>query len=59
MAGDGQMTLGSQIVKSGARKVRRLFNGKILTGFAGSTADAMTLLERFENRLEQEKVICV
>ena len=55
MAGDGQVTLGSQIVKSGARKVRRLFNGKILTGFAGSTADAMTLLERFENRLEQEK----
>ena len=55
MAGDGQVTLGSQIVKSGTRKVRRLFNGKILTGFADSTADAMTLLERFENRLEQEK----
>ncbi len=55
MAGDGQVTLGSQIIKSGARKVRRLFNGKILTGFAGSTADAMTLLERFEGCLEQEK----
>ena len=55
MAGDGQVTLGTQIVKSGARKVRRLFNGKILTGFAGSTADAMTLLERFESCLEQER----
>ena len=55
MAGDGQVTLGSQIVKSGAKKVRRLFNGKILTGFAGSTADAMTLLERFEDGLEREK----
>ena len=55
MAGDGQVTLGSQIIKSGARKVRRLFNGKILAGFAGGTADAMTLLERFEDRLEQEK----
>ena len=55
MAGDGQVTLGSQIVKSGARKVRPLLGGKILTGFAGSTADALTLLERFENCLEQEK----
>lgn len=55
MAGDGQVTLGSQIIKSGARKVRPLLGGKILTGFAGSTADAMTLLERFENCLEQEK----
>ena len=55
MAGDGQVTLGSQIIKSNARKVRRLYKGKILAGFAGSTADAMTLLERFENRLEQSK----
>lgn len=55
MAGDGQVTLGSQIIKSGARKVRKLYNGKVLAGFAGSTADAMTLLERFENRLEQCK----
>jgi len=55
MAGDGQVTLGSQIIKSNARKVRKLYKGKILAGFAGSTADAMTLLERFENRLEQSK----
>lgn len=55
MAGDGQVTLGSQVVKAGARKVRTLLDGKILTGFAGSTADAMTLLEKFEDCLEQEK----
>ncbi|MDR2137658.1 MAG: ATP-dependent protease subunit HslV [Synergistaceae bacterium] len=55
MAGDGQVTLGNQIIKSNARKVRRLYNGTVLAGFAGSTADAMTLLERFENRLEQCK----
>lgn len=55
MAGDGQVTLGSQVIKSGARKVRTLLRGKILTGFAGSTADAMTLLEKFEDCLEQEK----
>ncbi|MBQ7593800.1 MAG: ATP-dependent protease subunit HslV [Synergistaceae bacterium] len=55
MAGDGQVTLGSQVIKSGARKVRTLLDGKILTGFAGSTADAMTLLEKFETCLEQEK----
>ena len=55
MAGDGQVTLGSQVIKSTARKVRTLSNGKILTGFAGSTADAMTLLEKFEDCLEQEK----
>ena len=55
MAGDGQVTLGNQSIKSNARKVRKLLDGKILTGFAGSTADAMTLLEKFENCLEQEK----
>jgi ATP-dependent HslUV protease subunit HslV len=55
MAGDGQVTLGSQIIKANAKKVRRLYKGTVLTGFAGSTADAMTLLERFENRLEQCK----
>ena len=55
MAGDGQVTLGAQIIKSNARKVRRLYKGAVLAGFAGSTADAMTLLERFENRLEQCK----
>ena len=53
MAGDGQVTLGSQIIKSGAKKVRRLYKGSVLAGFAGSTADAMTLLERFETRLEE------
>jgi ATP-dependent HslUV protease subunit HslV len=55
MAGDGQVTLGTQIIKSNARKVRRLYNETVLAGFAGSTSDAMTLLERFENRLEQGK----
>ncbi|MDI9370237.1 MAG: ATP-dependent protease subunit HslV [Synergistota bacterium] len=53
LAGDGQITMGDQIVKSGARKVRRLYKGSVLAGFAGSTADAMTLLERFESRLEE------
>jgi ATP-dependent HslUV protease subunit HslV len=53
MAGDGQVTLGSQIIKSNARKVRRLYNGAVLAGFAGSTSDAMTLLERFETKLDQ------
>jgi len=53
MAGDGQVTFGAQIIKAGAKKVRRLYKGSVLAGFAGSTADAMTLLERFENRLEE------
>ena len=53
MAGDGQVTLGNQIIKAGAKKVRRLHKGTVLAGFAGSTADAMTLLERFESRLEE------
>jgi len=53
MAGDGQVTLGDQIIKRGARKVRKLYDNKVLAGFAGSTADAMTLLERFEKRLEE------
>jgi len=53
MAGDGQVTFGSQIIKAGAKKVRRLYKDSILAGFAGSTADAMTLLERFEAKLEQ------
>ncbi len=52
MAGDGQVTLGDTVVKSTARKVRRLAGGKVLAGFAGATADAFTLLERFEKRLE-------
>src|SRR6478672_6329401 len=53
MAGDGQVTLGDTIIKSTARKVRRLSNGNVLAGFAGSTADAFSLLSRFETKLEQ------
>jgi len=53
MAGDGQVTMGNTVVKSGARKVRRLYNDKILAGFAGSTADAFSLFQRFEAKLEQ------
>lgn len=52
VGGDGQVTLGHTVIKSNARKVRRLFNDKILAGFAGSTADAFTLFERFEGKLE-------
>lgn len=53
LAGDGQVTMGSEVLKSGARKLRRLFNGKIVSGFAGSTADAFALFARFEGKLEQ------
>jgi ATP-dependent HslUV protease subunit HslV len=53
LAGDGQVTLGETVIKGKARKVRRLSNGEILAGFAGSTADAFTLLSRFETKLEQ------
>ena len=53
MAGDGQVTLGDTVIKGKARKVRRLGGGNILSGFAGSTADAFTLLSRFETKLEQ------
>ncbi|HEY4365259.1 MAG TPA: ATP-dependent protease subunit HslV [Bryobacteraceae bacterium] len=53
MAGDGQVTLGSEVLKSGAKKLRRLYNGKIIAGFAGSTADAFALFARFESKLEQ------
>jgi ATP-dependent HslUV protease, peptidase subunit HslV len=53
MAGDGQVTLGETVIKGKARKVRRLSNDNILAGFAGSTADAFTLLARFETKLEQ------
>ena len=52
MAGDGQVTLGETVIKGNARKVRRISNGKILAGFAGSTADAFSLLTRFETNLE-------
>src|SRR5439155_15628811 len=53
MAGDGQVTLGEGIIKHSARKIRRLYNDKILAGFAGSTADAFSLFGRFEAKLEQ------
>ena len=53
VAGDGQVTTGSTIMKHKARKVRRLYNDKVIAGFAGATADAFTLFERFEGKLEQ------
>ena len=53
MAGDGQVTLGSEVLKGGAKKLRRLYNDKIIAGFAGSTADAFALFARFEAKLEQ------
>ncbi|MBM3490873.1 MAG: ATP-dependent protease subunit HslV [Alphaproteobacteria bacterium] len=53
VAGDGQVTLGQSVIKSNARKVRRLADGRILAGFAGATADAFTLFERLEAKLEQ------
>ena len=53
MAGDGQVTMGQQVMKHTARKIRRLFNDKVLAGFAGSTADALSLFERFEGKLQE------
>lgn len=53
IGGDGQVSLGNTIMKGNARKVRRLFDGKVLAGFAGGTADAFTLFERFEAKLQQ------
>jgi len=53
LGGDGQVTLGNTVMKGNARKVRRLYNGKVLAGFAGGTADAFTLFERFEGKLEK------
>jgi ATP-dependent HslUV protease subunit HslV len=55
MGGDGQVTLGNVVVKASARKVRRMYQDKILTGFAGGTADAFTLFERFEAKLEKHQ----
>src|SRR5260221_13724861 len=55
MGGDGQVTLGNIIIKQSARKVRRLYHDKILAGFAGATADAFTLFERFEAKLEKHQ----
>jgi ATP-dependent HslUV protease subunit HslV len=53
LAGDGQVTLGQTVMKHSAKKIRRLYNGKILGGFAGAAADAFTLFERFEEKLER------
>lgn len=53
VGGDGQVTLGNTIMKGNARKVRRLYDGKVLAGFAGGTADAFTLFERFEGQLQK------
>jgi len=55
IGGDGQVTLGDTIMKGNARKVRRLYHGKVLAGFAGGTADAFTLFERFEGKLEKHQ----
>ena len=52
IGGDGQVTLGNVVMKGNARKVRRLYNGQVLAGFAGATADAFTLFERFEGKLQ-------
>jgi ATP-dependent HslUV protease subunit HslV len=55
IAGDGQVSLGNTVKKGNARKVRRLYNGKVIAGFAGGTADAFTLFERFESKLEMHQ----
>ena len=53
MAGDGQVTMGNTVMKGNAHKVRRIYDGKVLTGFAGATADAFTLFDKFESRLKE------
>ncbi len=55
LGGDGQVTLGNAVMKGSARKVRKLYQGKVLAGFAGGTADAFTLIERFESKLEKHQ----
>ena len=55
IGGDGQVTLGNTVMKGNARKVRRLYHGRVLAGFAGATADAFTLFERFEGELEKQR----
>lgn len=55
MAGDGQVSLGNTVMKGNAKKVRRLYHGQVLAGFAGATADAFTLFERFEGQLEKHQ----
>ena len=53
MAGDGQVTMGNTVMKGNARKVRRLYDGKVLTGFAGATADAFNLFDKFESKIKE------
>ncbi len=53
MAGDGQVSMGELIMKAGAKKIRRMYSDRVLTGFAGSTADSITLFEKFEGKLEE------
>jgi ATP-dependent HslUV protease subunit HslV len=55
LGGDGQVSLGQTVMKNSARKVRKVYNNQIMTGFAGATADAFTLLQRFEEKLEQHR----
>lgn len=55
IGGDGQVTMGSTVMKGNAKKVRRLYNGGVIAGFAGATADAFTLFERFEGKLEKHQ----
>ncbi|GAB6182449.1 ATP-dependent protease subunit HslV [Thermodesulfovibrio hydrogeniphilus] len=55
IASDGQVTMGNTVLKHNAKKIRKIYNGKVLTGFAGSTADAFTLFEKFEGKLETYK----
>ncbi|MEZ4598305.1 MAG: ATP-dependent protease subunit HslV [Syntrophotaleaceae bacterium] len=55
IAGDGQVTLGNTVMKHGARKIRRMYDRRILAGFAGSTADAFTLFEKFESKIQEHR----
>ena len=55
IGGDGQVTLGNTVMKGNAKKVRRLYNDQVIAGFAGGTADAFTLFERFEAKLEEHR----
>ena len=55
MGGDGQVSLGNTVMKGNAKKVRRLYHGQVIAGFAGATADALTLYERFEGQLEKHQ----
>lgn len=53
MAGDGQVTMGASVMKGNAKKIRKIYDGKVITGFAGATADAFTLLEKFEGKVKE------